>query len=119
MPQAADARTLFLRNAGMDDLAEASLPPVLPTPLHFARHDGSLHWPTRPSVVAAASAGAQIDTEIEFANRLLDQYYPSHLADVSVPPLIPRRRTLPHRTRCVQCLLLSHVIDRLSHRKSV
>ena len=87
MPQAVDAHTLFLRNAGMDDLAEASLPPVLPTPLHFARHDGSLHWPTRPSVVAAASAGAQIDTEIEFANRLLDQYYPSHLADVSVPPL--------------------------------
>ena len=87
MPQAVDAHTLFLRNVGRGDLAEAALPPVLPTPLHFARHDGSLRWATRPSVVAAASAGTQLDSEIEFANQVLDRYYPSRVAKASVPPL--------------------------------
>jgi hexosaminidase len=49
-----DPADIYQRNLAIHDLPLASLPPVLPTPLHYIAGDGVLHLGTRPRIVAPA-----------------------------------------------------------------
>lgn len=65
------AEELFQRNEVIVDIAENVLPPVFPTPLHFERRSGTLHWSTLPDV----KADKKLAYEVALAKKLLAPYF--------------------------------------------
>jgi hexosaminidase len=67
---------IYQRNLTIHDLPLASLPPVLPTPLHYTGAEGMLHLGTRPRIVAPpglASESAYLGKLFEHSVRADDK----------------------------------------------
>lgn len=77
------AEDIFRRNESIVDMQEHALPPVFPTPRHFERQAGALHWPAMPVVIGAPA----LRGEMAFANALLKPYFAPGRISAVVPPL--------------------------------
>ena len=77
------AEALYQRNARTQPVADADLPPVFPSPMHFERKAGQLRWAQRPQVIAAAGLGL----EVAAANAMLDAHFPAKGPTNSTQPL--------------------------------
>lgn len=82
---------IFERNAAIADVADADLPPLLPTPLHYERGAGVLHWAHRPRVVAAPALGR----EAALAGRILGRAFADPGPVATEPPLKLRLQPIP------------------------
>lgn len=74
------AEALYRRNAHIQPVDDADLPPVFPPPQSLSRGAGQLRWAQRPKLVAAAGLALEVAT----AQRLLDAHFPGTSAGTSV-----------------------------------
>ena len=85
------AEAVFARNEGIVDVPVADLPPVLPTPRHYERSAGMLHWAHRPRVVASPA----LAQERLLAGHVLDRVFAGPTPDAAEPPLVLRIAPVP------------------------
>ncbi len=79
---AVTAEALYQRNARIQPVADADLPPVFPSPMSYQRGAGHLRWAQRPKLIAAAGLGPEVATTAA----LLDAHFPTKgPVDVNLP----------------------------------
>ena len=77
------AETLFSHYQAISDVPEEALPPVFPTPLHFERRPGTLHWSSVPRILAAPV----LKGEVTLAKILLKPYFAATQTHAAEPGL--------------------------------